>query len=147
MKPHARGAEEGSALVEFVVLGVLLLVPLLYLTLMVARVQAGSYAATQAAREAARAFMTADTEGETSARASAAAAIAFADHGFPAGDSTLMIACASSPCLTPEARIDITASVRVPLPLIPAFARSVIPLEVPITATHMVVVDRFRGAG
>ena len=143
MKPHARGAEEGSALVEFVVLGVLLLVPLLYLTLMVARVQAGSYAATQAAR----AFMTADTEGETSARASAAAAIAFADHGFPAGDSTLMIACASSPCLTPEARIDITASVRVPLPLIPAFARSVIPLEVPITATHMVVVDRFRGAG
>jgi hypothetical protein len=33
----------------------------------------------------------------------------------------------------------------VPLPLIPAFAREVVPLAVPVTATHLAVVDRFRG--
>ncbi len=139
--------ETGSAVVEFVVLGVLLLVPLIYLTLMVARVQAGSYAATQAAREAGRAFVTAPSQDSTESRAVAAAAIAFADQGFGESDSDLAIACSVTPCLTPEARVQVTATVRVPLPLIPAFARDVIPLEVPIDATHVVVVDRFRGTG
>ena len=37
----ARG-EGGSAVVEFVVLGVLMLIPLVYLVMMLARVQAGS---------------------------------------------------------------------------------------------------------
>ena len=48
---QAQAGDEGSAVVEFVFLGVLLLVPLIYLTLMVARVQAGSYAVAQAAPE------------------------------------------------------------------------------------------------
>jgi hypothetical protein len=36
--------------------------------------------------------------------------------------------------------------VTVPLPLVPSFARAVVPLQVPITASHVAVVDRFRGA-
>ncbi|MFN8097766.1 MAG: pilus assembly protein [Dermatophilaceae bacterium] len=138
-------AQEGSAVVEFVFLGVLLLVPLIYLTLMVARVQAGSYAATQAAREAGRAFVTADSEDAASPRAQAAALIAFEDQGFGAGDAALSIACASTPCLSPDARVTMTTQVTVPLPLIPSFARDVIPLEVPVSATQVVTVDRFRG--
>lgn len=138
-------AQEGSALVEFVFLGVLLLVPLIYLTLMVARVQAGSYAAAQAAREAGRAFVTSDTEDAAAARARAAAMIAFADQGFTAENGTLTITCAASPCLTPDARIDVTTQVTVPLPLIPSLARDVIPLEIPVSATQVVTVDRFRG--
>lgn len=137
-------AEEGSAIVEFVFLGVLLLVPLIYLTVMVGRVQAGSYAATQAAREAGRAFVTADAEDDAGPRAQAAAEIAFTDQGF-GGTGTLSIACAASPCLTPDARVEMNTRVTVPLPLIPSFARAVIPLEVPVSATHVVTVDRFRG--
>ena len=57
---------------------------------------------------------------------------------------TLEIACSVSPCLTPDARIETTARVIVPLPLIPAFARDVVPLEVPLTASHLSTVDRFR---
>ena len=53
--------EEGSAIVEFVFLAVLLLIPLIYLTMMIARVQAGSYAVAHAAREAGRAFVTAES--------------------------------------------------------------------------------------
>ncbi|MEI2777030.1 MAG: TadE family protein [Tetrasphaera sp.] len=147
MSGRGRGIrnEEGSAVVEFVFLGVILLVPLIYLTMMIARVQAGSYAATQAAREAGRAFVTAESEDSASGRARAAAEIAFADQGFGGGEGTLGISCSASPCLTPQERIDISTQVTVPLPFIPSFARDVVPLEVPVSATHVVIVDRFRG--
>lgn len=147
MRTRGRGirAEEGSAIVEFIFIGVLLLVPLIYLTMMVARVQAGSYAATQAAREAGRAFVTAESDESAGARAHAAAQIAFADQGFAGDEGELGISCSASPCLTPQGRIDVSTRVTVPLPFIPSFARDVVPLEVPVSATHVLIVDRFRG--
>ena len=138
-------SEEGSAIIEFVFLGVLLLVPLVYLVMALARIQAGSYAVTTAAREAGRAYVTTSTGQDANARADAAAGIAFADQGF-SGMGSLEVTCSTSPCLTPDARIETTARVRVPLPLIPAFAREVVPLEVPLSATHLSTVDRFRVA-
>ena len=78
-------------------------------------------------------------------RAHAAAGIAFADQGF-GGQGRLDISCSTTPCLTPDTRIETRASVTVPLPLIPAFARSVVPLEVPVSASHVSTVDRFRAA-
>jgi len=137
-------SEEGSAIVEFVFLGVLMLVPLVYLVMTLGRIQAGSYAVTTAAREAGRAFVTAQGDQDAGARARAAAEVAFADQGF-GGMGGLDIGCSTSPCLTPEARIETTTSVTVPLPLIPAFARDVVPLEIPLTASHLSTVDRFRG--
>ena len=65
--------EDGSAIVEFVVLGVLMMVPLVYLVMSVGRVQAGSYAVTTAAREAGRAFVTAEGGDDAAGRAHAAA--------------------------------------------------------------------------
>jgi len=135
-------SEEGSAIVEFVFLGVLMLVPLVYLVMTLGRIQAGSYAVTTAAREAGRAFVTAQGDQDAGARARAAAEVAFADQGF-GGMGGLDIGCSTSPCLTPEARIETTTSVTVPL--IPAFARDVVPLEIPLTASHLSTVDRFRG--
>lgn len=138
-------SEEGSAIVEFVFLGVLMLVPLIYLVMALGRVQAGSYAVSTAAREAGRAFVTANAGEDAAARAHAASAVAFGDQGFDDMGS-LDISCSTSPCLTPDARIETTAHVSVPLPLIPAFARDVVPLEIPLTASHLSTVDRFRGA-
>lgn len=134
-------------MVEFVFLGVLLLVPLIYLTLLVARVQAGSYAVAQSAREAGRAFVTTPDGQDPGARADAASRIALADQGFGPEDGGISITCSATPCLQPEARVEIRAEVTVPLPLIPAFARSVVPLEVPVTSTHVLTIDRFRGGG
>jgi hypothetical protein len=136
--------ERGSAVVEFVVLGVLLLIPLVYLVMMLARVQAGSYAVSQAAREAGRAFVTADAEGAARARAQAAARVAFADHAFE-DSGRVTIACDGSPCLRPDGQVVTAATVRVPLPLVPSFVRHVIPLSVPVSASHLSTVDRFRG--
>jgi Flp pilus assembly pilin Flp len=136
--------ERGSAVVEFVVLAVLMLIPLAYLVMMLARVQAGSYAVSQAAREAGRAYVTAEAGDQAAGRAEAAARIAFLDHSFEES-GRLSIACDGIPCLRPDGRVETTASVRVPLPLVPSFVRDVIPLSVPVTASHLSTVDRFRG--
>ncbi len=143
---RGRRREEGSAVVEFVFLSTLMLVPLVYLVLVLARVQAGAYAASTAAREAGRAFVTAASVSEAEPRARAAAGIAFADQGF-AGDGGLTISCDGTPCLRPDGRVEMHAVVTVPLPLVPAFARHVLPLVVPIEASQLATVDRFRGFG
>ncbi len=139
-----RRDERGSAVVEAVTLGVLLLVPLVYLVLMLARVQAGAFAVSQAAREAGRAYVTADSGEDAAARARAAAHISFLDqHVEDVG--TLVLSCDGTPCLRPGGRVVATATVRVPLPLVPAFVGDVLPLSVPVSATHVATVDRFRG--
>ena len=142
LRAALRDGEQGSAIVEFVFLTVVVLVPLIYLVLTVSRVQAGTYAVTQAAREAGRAFVTAEAGEYAHARADAAARITFADFGF---DGRLEVACDGSPCLRPEGRVTTRAEVVVPLPLVPDFARAVVPLQVPVSASSVSTVDRFRG--
>ena len=75
-------AERGSAVVEFVFLAVLLMVPLFYLVMVLARLQAGAYAVSGAAREAGRAYTTARVPAQAPARAEAAAESPSATRGF-----------------------------------------------------------------
>lgn len=145
MAGRGRRDENGTAIIEFVFLSIVLLIPLVYLVLSLGRLQAGSYAVAAAAREAGRAFVTAEGSEGAMARAEAAAAIAFEDQGF-GDEGRIEISCSSTPCLTPEARVSVQARVRVPLPLVPEFARSVVPLEMPMTSTITVTVDGFRVA-
>lgn len=139
-----RSRDEGRAIVEFVFLGVLILIPLVYLVLIVGRVQAASFSATTAAREAGRAFTTATSEAEAMARARAAAALSFADFGFTEG-AGVDVSCDGSPCLRPDGRVTATASIEVVLPLVPAFLDGALPLSVPVSSTHVATVDRFGG--
>lgn len=143
-RPGVAHDERGSAVVEFVVLAVLLLIPLVYLVMTLARVQAGSYAVSQAAREAGRAFVTAEADTAAGGRARAAARVAFLDHSFE-DSGRLTIACDGSPCLRADGQVLTEATVRVPLPLVPSFVRDVIPMSVPVSASHLSTVDRFRG--
>ena len=141
---RAQRDERGSAVVEFITLGVLLLVPLVYLVMTMARLEAGAYAVAVAAREGGRAYVTAPDGGSAAARAQAAAQIAFEDQGFGSGGS-ITISCDGSPCLRPDGAVTVRSRVVVPLPLVPAFARDVVPLEVPLESDHLATVDRFRG--
>jgi hypothetical protein len=140
---HRPGLEGGSAVVEFVVLAVLLMVPLFYLVMVMARLQAGAYAVSGAAREGGRAYTTAVSAVQAPARAQAGAAIAFSDQGF-AGLGTITVGCDGSPCLRPDGRVQVTASLTVPLPLVPAVFAGVLPTSIPMSATHVATVDRFR---
>lgn len=141
-RPHRR--DRGNVLVEFIVLGVLMTLPVFYLVATLARVQAGAFAVTAASREAARTYVTAAHPGEAPARAQAAAGLAFADQGF-AGSGQINITCGSTPCLTSQGQIRVVASVDVPLPMVPDFLAGVLPTHVPVSASHLETVDRFGG--
>lgn len=77
-----RSTQDGSAVVEFVLVGVAVLVPLLYLVLAAATVQRNALGVTQAAREAGRAFATADDETTALDRTQTAVQVALADQGL-----------------------------------------------------------------
>lgn len=136
--------EAGSAVVEFVFLAVLMMIPVCYLVMVMARIQAGAYAVSAASREAVRAYVTSPAPGQAGERADAAAGLAFADQGF-AGQGQIQLRCDGTPCLRPEGRVGATATVAVPLPFVPTLLDGVVPTQVPVTATHSEVVERFGG--
>jgi len=139
------GADDGSAVVEFVVLGVLLLVPVVYLVLALGRLQAGAFAVEGAAREAGRAFVTADEEASGRRRAEQAAAVAFADQGFGADAvRSVSLTCGGGDCLAPDQRVVVRSRLLVSLPGVPRFLARTVPARVEVTATHVATVDRFR---
>jgi hypothetical protein len=133
--------------VEFVTLGVLLLVPVVYLVVTLGRVQAGAFAVEGAAREAARAFTAADDEGSGAAHARAAVRLALQDQGFRDidPDDVVRVECETDPCLQAEARVTVRVSVDVVLPGVPRFVDAVVPTRIPVRADAVAVVDRFRG--
>lgn len=139
--------DAGSAVVEFVTLGVLLLVPVVYLVLTLGRIQAGAFAAEGAAREAARAFATAADEEQGARRVEAVVRLALHDQGFHDVDpaAATVLECSTSPCLQAESRIHVEVTVDVVLPGVPAFVDAVVPAQVPVTAQAVAVVDRFGG--
>jgi len=137
--------QTGSAVVEFVFLAVLMMVPLFYLVMMLARLQAGAYGVNAASREAGRAYVTAQTPVLAEARAHSAARLAFSDQGFQSVESRVKISCQVAPCWRPAGRVTVTATVSVPMPLVPAFFSDIVPMQVPVSAAHVVTVDRFGG--
>lgn len=94
---HGPGAERGSAVVEFVLLGMVLLVPMLYLVLALSVVQRTVLGVTQAAREAGRAYVT-GTAATAPARAEQAARLALADQGLSAVGVEIRYGGAASGC-------------------------------------------------
>jgi hypothetical protein len=136
--------DQGRAIVEFLVVGLLLLVPVVYFVVTLSRVQAAAFAVSTASREAGRAFTTAANEDDAYARAQAAARISFEDFDFGA-DGGVQLRCDGSPCLRPEGRVEAVATVTVRLPLVPDVLSGAIPAALPVSATHVATVDRFRG--
>jgi hypothetical protein len=142
---RARPGERGSALVEFLTVGLLLMVPLVYLVLALARIEAASFAVDGSAREAARALVTATTEEEGRRRAAEAVRLGLLDQGFdvPVEDA-LAIECSGRPCLLPGARVVARVQVQVVLPGVPALLDRVIPARVTVRAQQVLAVDAFR---
>ena len=138
----AHRADDGAAMIEFVLLAVMLAVPLSYLLIAVFDVQRNAFGASAATEEAARVFVRAPSTAEAERRANAAAAVALADQGLDTSDGELAISCSASPCLTPGASVRITFRTRVVLPLIPVFGGAG-PVSIPIEATHTQVVDTY----
>jgi Flp pilus assembly protein TadG len=140
--------DDGSAVLEFVTLGVLLLVPVVYLVICLGQVQAASFAVEGASREAARVLARAPSEQEAARRVEAVVDLALRDQGLGGADDprpAIEVDCAADPCTTPETRVSVTVEVDVVLPGVPAFVDAVVPTRVPVRATGESVVERFAG--
>lgn len=138
-------AEQGSASLEFLTAGLVLLVPLVYLVLAVSSIQAAAFAAEGAARQAARVFVQAIDEGAAAASAERALQFALADHGV-AGNAALRVECSATPCLTRREFVTVSVDLEVPLPLVPSVLPGDFPLAVHVRATATEQVSRFWGA-
>jgi hypothetical protein len=141
--------DRGSASLEFVTVGVILLIPLVYLVLTMAAIQAGALAAEGAARQAARVFVQSANLGSAQASAATAVEFALADHGVDPDSASIVVTCRPSPgaCLTRRGFVTVTVDFSVPLPLAPAVLTGGFPLSVPVHATATQQVSRFWGSG
>lgn len=110
--------EEGNAVVEFIWLGLLLLVPLVYILIAVFDVQRGAFGVNAAARAAGRAYTLADNVQQAESRAREAARVALADQGME-GPFSLVIDCSPRPCLSPGSVTTVRITAQVVLPLAP----------------------------
>lgn len=142
MRTRCRG-DSGNAMVEFVYLSILLMVPLFYVLLAVFQVQGAAFAVTEASRQAGRAFVRADTVDEGRARAAKAVQLAMRDQGV---EATVLptFACDPSPCdLSSGQRVEVKVRYTVSLPFVGSFFGKD-RAGIPVTGTHVEYVDRFK---
>lgn len=92
--------DRGGAILEFVFVAVIMLVPLTYLVAAVATVQRSRLAVGDAARNAGRAFATSETSEEAVRRVRTAVRLALADAGLP-DDAQLRFVAAGQGCDAP----------------------------------------------
>lgn len=148
--------DTGAAIVEFLGLTLVLLVPLVYLIVTLGQVQAAAFAAESAAREAARAALvtavdahrhgasTSEAMALGGADAQAAAVIIAEDFGVDSIDVEL--GCSSMPCLAPGSDVVSSVHVRVTLVGVPGFVDAVVPLGITLDATGSSPVDGLAAA-
>jgi hypothetical protein len=142
----AIAADRGSASIEFVAAGLILLLPTVYLVLALAAIQAGAFAAEAAARQAARLFVQAQSVEAAQAVADRAIQFALTDYGVERGDASVRIDCVPAACLEPGAIVTVSVTVSVPLPLVPPVLQGDFPLAVSLEGVAAQRVSRF-GAG
>jgi hypothetical protein len=133
--------------VELTWLGILLLVPLLWIVLSVFEVQRGAFAVSGAARAAGRAYALAPNDALGRAHAEAAARQVMADQGVGEQPLGLVVSCApAGDCHAPGTMITVDLRSRVDLPLLPDVLGGGAP-SFALDATHSVPVGQFRDTG
>ena len=115
----ARKHEQGSAVVEFTFLALLLMVPLVYFVITVGQIQGGSFAVVGAADQAAKVYV-AQPDGTTAqAAAEQAVAVALADFGHQPEEASVATSCNPADCQAAGTAVTVTVTLAVPLPFVP----------------------------
>lgn len=141
--------DSGSASLEFITVGLVLLVPLVYLVLAMSSIQAGALAVEGAARQASRVFVQSGDVGSAQASASRAIEFALADHGIDPHSASIAVTCDPEPsnCLTRRGFVTVTVALSAALPLVPPVLIGDFPIAVPLSATSTQQVSRFWSGG
>ncbi len=138
--------DSGAALVEFLGVTVLILVPVIYVVIAAAQIQAATFAVEGASRAGARGAVIAgldvlenggspaDARAAATSRAEAAVAMALEDFAVR-GEPVVELSCDSDPCFEPGSTVTATVSVGVPLAGVPSAVINVVPATVQVSAT------------
>lgn len=140
--------DDGSAALEFITVGVLMLVPLVYLIVALGMIQGQSLGAEAGARHVARAVSTAPDAASANARADAVLRSIVDEYDIDPDAVRMSLACRPSAAACPEAgsTIVVTITTRVTLPLVPPVLGLDALAVVPIEASAVQKVSRFWGA-
>ena len=142
--------DDGNAMIEFVFVAILVMVPLVYLVVAVATVQRARLAATNAARDVGRAIATSNTVAEAPDRAAAALRISLANEGLSPPDVQLRYVAAGADCRTgaaatptldPGAQFTVCVIRSQRLPAVPSVVSG---RGIVTVGSYLVHVDEFR---
>ena len=119
-RADTRRDERGSALVELTWLGILLIIPMIWIVLSVFEVQRGAFGVSAASRAAGRAYALAPDDATGRSRATAAARQALRDQGVEA-PFDVRVTCTPIPrdCHSGTSVVTVVVSSRVDVPLLP----------------------------
>ena len=137
--------ERGSALVELSWLGLLLMVPLLWIVVSVFEVQRGAFAVSTAARSAGRVFALAPNDALGRARADVVVRQALADQGLEGQSFSVEISCSPNPrdCHQGTSVITVRVSTGVAVPLLPEVLGGDAP-RFALDAEHTVPIGQYQ---
>lgn len=140
--------DAGSASVEFLAVGVVLLVPLVYLALALGQLQHAVLGIEGAARHAARSIAQAESHEAGLAAADRALRVAIVDAALPPDAVGVAITCSPDPagCDTARGTVTVQVDATVPLPLAPPFLALDVGLGIPVSARASQPVSAFGGA-
>lgn len=141
--------EEGTAALEFILVGLLLLVPIVYLVVALGTIQGQSLGVEAGARHIARAVATAPDAATASARADRVLAAVADEYGLDPATVDVSVRCASAGAECPEAgaTLVVTVAADVALPLVPPVLGLERIARVPVEATSAQKVSRTWGVG
>ncbi|QUW18913.1 hypothetical protein [Agrococcus sp. Marseille-Q4369] len=141
-------SEEGSASIEFLTVGLILLVPLVYLVLALGQIQHAVLGIEGGARHAARAIAQADSHEQGLAAADRAIRVAMADAGLEPEAVRVEVVCtpAQDACDTRRGTVSVRLDATVPLPLAPPGLDLGAGVGVPVSALASQPVSAFGGA-
>ncbi|MGO1319265.1 MAG: pilus assembly protein [Galactobacter sp.] len=131
-------ASRGSVVVEFLGLGLLLAVPLVYLLVTMSQVERASLAVVTLAEESSRAHATAASPWSAHEWQQRAEREIARDYGVDTNAIDVTITCSGS-CPGPGSRVTAQASVKVALPLVPVTAARV----GTVTSTSVTLAPRY----
>lgn len=141
-------SDVGSAPVEFITVGLLLLVPLVYLVIALGALQSGALGVESGARHIARTMALSSDGADAAARADAVLRTTATEYGLDPSSIELDVACtpAATPCPAAGETVVVTVSARVRLPLVPAVLGLDRIASVEVEASAVQKVSRFWSA-
>lgn len=138
----------GSAALEFIAVGVILLVPLIYLVVALGTIQEQMLGAEAASRHIARAIAQAPDAAAAAARGDLVLADVIEEYGLDPGDVDLTLSCRPSGAECPSAgsTIIVTVATRARLPLVPEILALDRSTAVPVQAQSVQKMSRLWGS-